>query len=213
MRVLVAGNDPLVLDALKHLLPQLTPSMDIVLARDRASAEVALDADPQFELLLLDLALPGAPGLDFLAELKQRYPGISIVVLSAPHDDETIYAALAVGAHGFIPKTANVNSLHRALRRVLEDGVTKESASGPQGVHIAPAELGLTLRQADVLKQLVQRKPNKLICRDLRLSEPTVKADVSVILKALQVHTRTEAVAELARRGISVETLSRRRGR
>jgi DNA-binding NarL/FixJ family response regulator len=215
MRVLVVDNDPLILDALKRLLPQLTPGTEIVLARDRTSAAVALDEDPRFELLLLDLALPGAPGLDFLTELKQRYPGMSIVVLSAPHDDETIYAALAVGAQGFVPKTANINSLQRALRRVLEGGVTKESASGPQGdgVHMAPAELRLTLRQADVLKQLVQGKPNKLISRDLRLSEGKVKGDVSAILKALQVHTRTQAVAELARRGISVETLSRHRGR
>jgi len=211
MRVLVADNDPLILDALKQLLPQLTP--EIVLARDRASAEVALDEAPRFELLLLDLALPGAPGFDFLAELKQGYPGLSIVVVSAPHDDETISAALSVGAQAVIPKTANINSLQRALRRVLEGCVTKESASGPQGVHVAPAELGLTLRQADVLKQLVQRKPNKLICRDLRLSKGKVRGDVSAILKALQVHTRTEAVAELARRGISVETLSQRRGR
>ena len=59
------------------------------------------------------------------------------------------------------------------------------------GVHIAPGELGLTARQADVLKLLVQGKPNKLICRDLTLSEGTVKVHVSAILKALRVHSRT----------------------
>ncbi len=78
-------------------------------------------------------------------------------------------------------------------------------------MHVAPGELGLTLRQADVLKLLVQGKPNKLICRDLRLSEGTVKVHVSAILKALRVHTRTQAVAELARRGISVEAIAVRR--
>jgi len=129
MRVLVADNDPLILDALKQLLPQLTP--EIVLARDRASAEVALGEDPRFELLLLDLALPDAPGLDFLAELKQGYPGMSIVVLSAPHD-ETIYAALSVGAEAFIPKTANINSLLRALRFALleNDSAADERCQG-----------------------------------------------------------------------------------
>ncbi len=78
-------------------------------------------------------------------------------------------------------------------------------------MHLSPDELGLTTRQADVLKLLVQGKPNKLICRDLRLSEGTVKVHVSAILKALRVHSRTQAVAELARRGISVDTLAARR--
>ena len=71
--------------------------------------------------------------------------------------------------------------------------------------------LGLTARQTDVLKLLVQGKPNKLICRDLKLSEGTVKVHVSAILKALRVHSRTEAIAALARRGISVDTLAARR--
>ena len=79
------------------------------------------------------------------------------------------------------------------------------------GVHLEPRALGLTARQTDVLKLLVQGKPNKLICRDLKLSEGTVKVHVSAILKALHVHSRTEAIAALARRGISVDTLSARR--
>ena len=61
------------------------------------------------------------------------------------------------------------------------------------------------MRQADVLKLLVQGKPNKLICRDLRLSEGTVKVHVSAILRALNVHTRTQVVIELARRGVRLE--------
>jgi DNA-binding NarL/FixJ family response regulator len=68
-----------------------------------------------------------------------------------------------------------------------------------------PEQLGLTLRQADVLKLLVQGKPNKLICRDLRLSEGTVKVHVSAILRALNVHNRTQVVIELARRGVRLD--------
>jgi DNA-binding NarL/FixJ family response regulator len=70
--------------------------------------------------------------------------------------------------------------------------------------------LGLTNRQSDVLRLLVQGKPNKLICRDLNLSEGTVKVHVSAILKALNVHSRSQAIVELARRGISVEILAAR---
>jgi DNA-binding NarL/FixJ family response regulator len=166
-------------------------------------------------LVLLDLALPGARGLDFLGDLKLDYPGVPIVVLSATHDHATVMAALGAGAHGFVPKTADPSALLDAIRRVLEGGVylmpdTTPMAEG-DGVHIRPDALGLTARQTDVLKLLVQGKPNKLICRDLKLSEGTVKVHVSAILKALRVHSRTEAIATLARRGISVETLAARK--
>src|SRR5512147_899447 len=215
MRVLVVDDHPLILDALSQLLPQLSPGTEVCVARDRASAEALLDDDPRIELVLLDLALPGTRGLDFLADMKLDYPGVCIVVLSATHDPATVSAALAAGAQGFIPKTANVGALQDALRRVMEGGVyvTKDLADGLErdGVRMTPGELGLTSRQADVLKLLVQGKPNKLICRDLRLSEGTVKVHVSAILKALNVHTRTQAVAELARRGISVDTIAARR--
>jgi DNA-binding NarL/FixJ family response regulator len=84
--------------------------------------------------------------------------------------------------------------------------VTKDLIPAPRIVNGVPIDiLGLTQRQSDVLQLLVQGKPNKLICRDLRLSEGTVKVHVSAILKALNVHSRSQAIVELARRGISVE--------
>jgi len=215
MRVLVVDDHPLILEALTQLLPQLTPGTEVSVARDRAEAEAALDDDPDIALVLLDLALPGTRGLDFLADMKLDYPGVPVVVLSATHDRATVTAALAAGARGFIPKTANATALLDALQRVTEGSVylpTDVTAElEADGVRLSPDELGLTSRQADVLKLLVQGKPNKLICRDLRLSEGTVKVHVSAILKALRVHTRTQAVAELARRGISVGTLAARR--
>ena len=212
MRVLVIDDHPLILEALSQLLPQLTPGTEVVVARDRVEAETALDDDPAIALVLLDLALPGTRGLDFLADLQLDYPGVPVVVLSATHDQGTVTAALAAGARGFIPKTANAAALLEALKMVMNGGVyvTGELRAGlaADGVHLSPDELGLTLRQGDVLKLLVQGKPNKLICRDLKLSEGTVKVHVSAILKALHVHSRTQAVAELARRGISVDTLA-----
>jgi DNA-binding NarL/FixJ family response regulator len=215
MRVLVIDDHPLILEALSQLLPQLTPGTEVFVARDRAEAEAALDDDPEIALVLLDLALPGTRGLDFLADLQLDYPGVPVVVLSATHDRATVTAALAAGARGFIPKTAGATALLQALQQVTDGGVylTTYLAAGlaADGVHLSPDELGLTSRQADVLKLLVQGKPNKLICRDLQLSEGTVKVHVSAILRALRVHSRTQAVAELARRGISAEAIAARR--
>jgi len=215
MKILVIDDHPLVVDALAQLLPQIDPAMDVRAAMDPREAMAVLDNEPDVTLVLLDLALPGARGLDFLGDLKLDYPGVPVVVLSATHDHATVMAALGAGAHGFIPKTADGARLLDAVRRVLDGGVClpSDEPAMPEsdGVHVQPRALGLTARQTDVLKLLVQGKPNKLICRDLKLSEGTVKVHVSAILKALHVHSRTEAIAALARRGISVDTLSARR--
>ncbi len=215
MKILVIDDHPLIQDALSHLLPQLGEEVAVCGAADSATATRILDNDPDIDLVLLDLALPGTRGMDLLADLMQDYPGVPVVVLSATHDRATVNAALAAGARGFVPKTADARELLDAIRRVRDgsDYVTSDVTLVPDGdgVRIAPDALGLTSRQADVLLLMIQGKPNKLICRDLKLSEGTVKVHVSAILKALHVHSRTQAVAMLAQRGISVETLASRR--
>ena len=216
MKILVVDDHPLIVEALVQLLPQLAPGVEVRGAVDPTEAVIVLDNEPDVSLVLLDLALPGARGLDFLNDLKLDYPGVPIVVLSATYDQATVTAALAAGAHGFVPKSANPALLLDAVQRVLEGNLyvpPPDAVRTPDGdgVHIVPDALGLTARQTDVLRLLAQGKPNKVICRDLRLSEGTVKVHISAILKALHVHSRTEAVAALARRGISIETLSARR--
>jgi DNA-binding NarL/FixJ family response regulator len=217
MKILVVDDHPLILEALAQLLPEVGADVVVRAARDPTEAMNVLDNEPDVTLVLLDLALPGARGLDFLGDLKLDYPGVPVVILSATHDPATIMAALGAGAHGFIPKNVDAEILLDAVRCVLDGGVYRTPESFPipegDGVHVGPDALGLTARQTDVLKLLVQGKPNKLICRDLTLSEGTVKVHVSAILKALRVHSRTEAIALLARRGISVETLPPRQPR
>lgn len=215
MKVLVIDDHPLIVEALAQLLPQLEPGVVISAAGDPAGAVTILDNDPDIALVLLDLALPGARGFDFLADLMLDYPGVPVVVLSATHDEATVNAALAAGARGFIPKTAHPEALIAALRDALE-GANAVRLHSPvvahgDGISIGPRALGLTPRQVDVLKLLVEGKPNKTICRDLRLSEGTVKVHVSAILKALRVQSRTQAVAELARRGIHSAAICARR--
>lgn len=214
MKVLVVDDHPLILEALASLLPHLEPDAVMRAASDPAEAVAFLDDEPDIALVLLDLALPGTRGLDFLADLQLDYPGVPVVVLSATYDEATVAAALAAGASGFIPKSARPDELLGALRSAFDGAVpvrvqSRVLAEG-DGVRIGARALGLTPRQADVLKLLVQGKPNKIICRDLRLSEGTVKVHVSAILKALHVNSRTQAVAELARRGINTEAILER---
>jgi DNA-binding NarL/FixJ family response regulator len=215
VKILVVDDHPLILGALAELLPSLGEDVEVRVAADAAQATAALDGEPDVGLVLLDLALPGTRGLDLLADFALDYPGVPVVVLSATHDRATVNAALAAGARGFIAKTADARELLDAVRQVIDGGdyLTSDIPLVPDGdgVRIAPGALGLTPRQADVLTLLVQGKPNKLICRDLNLSEGTVKVHVSAILKVLNVRSRAQAVATLARRGISVETLAARR--
>jgi len=209
MKILVVDDHPLIQEALHHVLTALDPGVELIQAQDASEAHAALSREPDTDLILLDLALPGCDGFGLLAELRREWPGMPVLVLSATHDRETVEHALDLGAMGFIPKTANTRVLLEALQLVLGGGVyvPAETAYGtgslrPRATITRPEQLGLTLRQADVLKLLVQGKPNKLICRDLKLSEGTVKVHVSAILRALNVRNRTQVVIELARRGV-----------
>ena len=217
MKVLVVDDHPLILQALERFLPQADPSLGVLRAGNREQALTMLARHPDCALVLLDLALPGARGLDLLADLRRDHPQLPIVVLSATHDRATVGAALAAGARGYVSKTASADALVDAIHTVLAGGrdVTFDVARGgalPASVQGIPAQaLGLTQRQAEVLQLLVQGKPNKLICRDLKLSEGTVKVHVSAILRALNVRSRSQAIVELARRGVTVDALAERR--
>ena len=208
MKILVIDDHPLIQEALQHVLVELDPALELVQAHDASEAHAALSREPDADLIILDLALPGCDGFVLLGDLRREWPGMPVLVLSATHDRATVERALDLGAMGFIPKTANTRVLLDALRLVLSGGVyvptdapAMAGAVRPRPV-LKPEQLGLTLRQADVLKLLVEGKPNKLICRDLRLSEGTVKVHVSAILRALNVRNRTQVVIELARRGV-----------
>ena len=210
MKILVVDDHPLILSALIQLLPQLDRPVTIFGAVDRDETYAMLAAHPDVRLVLLDLALPGTRGLELLGRMRRDFPRLPIAVLSATHDRATVESALAAGARGFIAKTASARQLVDTVQRLLDGRacprpeLARGRTAGP-GAELVYDVLGLTQRQADVLRLLVQGKPNKLICRDLNLSEGTVKVHVSAILRALNVHTRAQAIVELTRRGVSVQ--------
>jgi len=170
-------------------------------------------------LILLDLALPGTDGFEALRRLREEFPGIPVVVVSAYDHTELVTRAIDTGAMGFIPKTSTTQILLNALRLVLAGGVylppevlRSHRAIAPAAPPLAagpaqlrdPHEIGLTERQSQVLALLVQGKPNKLICRDLNLAESTVKIHVTAILKALHVANRTQAVIAVGKLGLKL---------
>ena len=167
------------------------------------------------DLILLDLNLPDRDGFSVLVELRKNYPSISVVVMSAQQDHDSVVKALNLGALGFIPKSVPRKVIIGALQLVISGGIyippqalsqeQPRTEPSPQvhaapaepavdGAKVSPADLGLTGRQIDVLALIMQGMSNKAICRVLDLSEPTVKSHVSAILRALKVSNRTEIV-------------------
>ncbi len=205
MRVLIADDHPLVRDALARTLQQLDPGVQVQQSADLDGLLAQLAAAGA-DLALVDLQMPGMDGLAGLARLRLAAPTLPLVVASGQDDPATIRAVLARGAAGFVPKTASAELLLQALRIVLAGGVyvPPQALADLRGGAAAPlpSAVGLTPRQADVLRGLMRGNPNKLIARELGLTEGTVKIHIAAILRALQAHNRTEAVVRARELGL-----------
>ncbi len=163
------------------------------------AASKTLENDQSFDLVLLDLTMPGVSGFSGLMYLRAQYPALPVVVVSANEDPTTIRRCMDFGASGFIPKTLGVEEMRGALRAVLAGGVWSPpdvNLNGPDdGSAKLAARLGtLTPQQVRVLMMLSQGLLNKQIAYELGVSEATVKAHVSAILAKLGVESRTQAV-------------------
>jgi DNA-binding NarL/FixJ family response regulator len=208
MKILIVDDHALIRDALQGVLKRLQRGVTVLEAADSQQAFDLIARNPDINLILLDLTLPGRDGLSVLTELRERYPAISVVVLSALQDHANVKKVLELGASGFIPKAARREVMLGALRLVFDGSVYvppeilvpegfAEAPPSPQPESppiVAPGDIGLSERQQHVLALMMQGKSNKIICRELNLAEPTVKNHVTAILRALKVSNRTEAV-------------------
>jgi DNA-binding NarL/FixJ family response regulator len=210
MKILVVDDHFLVRAALRSVIQKLRNELAITEAVDGRQAMQLVSQEPDIDLILLDLGLPDRDGFSVLSELRQSYPSISVVVLSARQDRESVVKALNLGALGFIPKSARREIMQSALQLVFAGGVyipreilecaepspssAKPACNTGGSQPVKPADLGLTARQGDILGLMMKGNTNKAICRALNLAEPTVKNHVTAILKTLKVTNRTEAV-------------------
>src|SRR3954447_26094417 len=208
MKILVVDDHELIREALRGVLKELKRDVIVLEAADSRQAMQHLSEQPDIGLILLDLSLPDRDGFSVLSELCERRPAISVVVLSARQDRDSVVKVLDLGALGFIPKSGQREVMLSALQLIFAGGryIPPEILAGndstappskpPAGrlPAVSPSDLGLTERQIDVLALMMQGKSNKAICRVLDLAEPTVKNHVTAILKALKVTNRTEAV-------------------
>jgi DNA-binding NarL/FixJ family response regulator len=224
VKILVVDDHPLIREAMTTVLQQLDPAIEVLEAGNCDDALATAAREPDLALVLLDIRMPGTSGLDGLEVLRERHPGVPVVVLSASEDRNEVMRALDLGAMGFIPKSQSSRVMIGALKLVLAGGVylpAEVMSQPPSASAVAETEaqyqakpttldLGLTPRQTEVLGLLIQGKPNKVICRELNLAEGTVKIHVAAILKALGVTNRTQAVVVVSRMGLMLAPLGKK---
>ena len=219
MKILLVDDHVLIRDALRGVLKELAGDATVLEAADCRQAMRLIEAHPDLHLILLDLNLPDRDGFEILADLRERYGTISLVVLSALNDRQNVVKALDLGALGFIPKSAPRDVMVNALRLIFAGGIyippealgrpSKSRHSGA-GLGVSPADLGFTGRQIEVLALMMQGRSNKAISRILNVAEPTVKHHVTAILKALKVANRTEAVIAVGSLGWELPQIAER---
>ena len=155
------------------------------------------------DVVLLDLGLPDSSGMAGLERVRAAAPTRPVVVISADERAQTVHDALDRGAAGFIPKTADSQAFCAALRRVLDGRVAlPPQLAPPLAAPDADAQPGLSPRQCEVLRLLIEGRSNKDIQRELALSESTVKTHLQAVFRRLDVNTRTQAVVAAARLGL-----------
>jgi DNA-binding NarL/FixJ family response regulator len=217
MKFLLIDDHVLIREALRGVLKELRRDADVLAAANCDQAKRLVEEHSDLEVILLDLNLPDGDGFHLLAQLREQYPAISIIVLSASNDRDYVVRALDLGAVGFIPKSAQRAVMVGALELVLSGGIyippeilvrnalppnsAEKQVLATDRLHVSPADCGLTERQVEVLALMMQGKSNKAICSVLELAEPTVKNHVAAILKALKVKNRTEAAMAVVEHG------------
>jgi DNA-binding NarL/FixJ family response regulator len=202
MKILIADDHEIVREGIKLLLSDLSADLSMVEAADRSQVLACLSNNPDLDLILLDLYMPGVTDLDLLSEVCNSYPQIPVIILSATDDARVMQRVIDRGAAGFIPKSAAHAVMSSAIQLVLSGGVyippamvhqPEADAAGIPARMTPVSQLELTPRQIEVLKLLGEGKSNKTIARELGLSAHTVKIHVTAIFKALGVNNRTEA--------------------
>ncbi len=189
-RILVVDDHPFFSEGMATALHHCRRTRHVELAATVAQARQKLRQYPDIDLILLDLALPDAAGLTLIRGLTEAGLPIPVVVVSSREDEGAIRGARAAGAQGFLAKSAGSRELRTMIDCVMRGDLWfPDLTQSPSGL-----ETPLTPRQLQVLRLLASGFPNKRICRELNLTEHTVKTHLKAIYTTLQVHNRTECV-------------------
>lgn len=198
-RVLLVDDHPLFGEAVRAVFHRLAPDVEVDHATTLGEAiemlcgkRVDVEAQAAFELVLLDINLPDSSALEGLSRLRAIYPDLTIVVISAIEHASVIDRATALGARGFIPKSATIEEMRDALTVILAGGswVPQRSDAALRANRL-PA---LTPTQSKIMVGLLDGKLNKQIAFEIGVTEATIKGHMTEIFRRLGVRSRTQAV-------------------
>ena len=206
LKLLIVDDHPVLREGLCAYLRAGHPEAEILQAASADEGFQIADADPDLDIVVLDLKMPGVRGPSAVTEFGRRRPDLPIIVLSSSEDAADVREVLASGALGYVCKSASQQTLLTAIDVVLRgelyipplmlDG-SPPSSQAP----VVPEFWGLTPRQREVLRLVREGRSNKQIAMSLALSENTVKVHVTAVFKALGVVNRTEAAFVARERG------------
>jgi DNA-binding NarL/FixJ family response regulator len=200
--LLVADDHPLYRAALKGAVAAALPEVTFHESDHVGALLQLIEQHGDADLLLLDLNMPGAHGFSALAHLRGLRPDLPVIVISAMDDAHTVRQALAFGAQGFLSKSASAEAIGAGVRAVLDGEIvtpanvsnSSEHSADPGALEVAGRLAELTPQQFRVFSMLCSGKLNKQIAYDLEISEATVKAHMTSVLRKLGATNRTQAV-------------------
>jgi DNA-binding NarL/FixJ family response regulator len=208
-RVLIVDDHPVFRDGLAGLLATL-PEVEVAGTAGTAEDALAVLSEIMPDVVLMDINLPGASGVEATRRASQIAPAAAVLVISMVDDDDSVFAALAAGARGYVLKGASAAEITAALRTVAAGGAVFGAGiasrmlgrmpAQPSGPKRLPQHEDLTAREREVLDLLAEGASNRQIARSLGVSLKTVQNHVSRILDKLQAADRTQAA--LRARGI-----------
>lgn len=221
VRVLLADDHPIFRDGLRALLATTDA---VALVGEAATGDEAVELCQRLapDVVLMDINMPGRNGIEATRAIHEHHPGIGILMLTMLEDDDSIFAAMRVGARGYLLKEADGDELLRAIEAVahgqaifgpaIARRVMSFFAAAASGIKAAQPFPELTTREREVLELIAQGRNNSDIARRLGLSDKTVRNHVSNILAKLQVIDRAHAIVRAREHGLGVSRDERDRG-
>jgi DNA-binding NarL/FixJ family response regulator len=213
IKVLMVDDHALFRDGMRYVLQQLADEVEVIDSGNFIDGMTQAANNPDIDLALLDLHMPGSDGVKSIQAFHERNPSIPLVVVSGSDQREDIEKVMEYGAMGFISKMSSSKIMLAALRMVMDGGVYLP----PQLLQQAMATMdqggasdkrtdrlnknGLTTRQMQTLQLLAEGLSNKEISLRMNLAEGTVKIHTAAVYQALRVSSRLEAVSAARRLG------------
>ena len=194
IRVLLADDHGLVRDGLGRLLASV-PDIDVVAAAANGAEAVQLAKEHRPDVILMDLRMPGMDGSEATRRLLEDDPAAQVVILTSFSERDEILTALDAGAIGYLLKDAEPDELIRGVRAAAhgESPLAPKAARELLGSRSSPPPSQLTDRELEVLRLVTRGLPNKLIARELGISEKTVKAHLTTVFQRIGVSDRVQA--------------------